>query len=52
MRVTIEDTEIENCLGKAKFTSVEGCTGTWAQPVQTGRAVCPPYIPDMTDPAS
>jgi hypothetical protein len=29
--VTIEDTETENCLGKAKFTSTEGCAGTWAQ---------------------
>jgi hypothetical protein len=23
--VTVEDTEMENCLGKAKFTSAEGC---------------------------
>jgi hypothetical protein len=29
--VTIEDTEMENCLGKEKFTSAEGCPGTWAQ---------------------
>jgi hypothetical protein len=32
-RVTIEDTEAENCLGKAKFTS-EGCAGTRAQHAQ------------------
>jgi hypothetical protein len=31
--VTIEDTETENCLGKAKFTSAEGCSGTQAQQV-------------------
>jgi hypothetical protein len=30
-RVTTEDTEMENCLGKAKFASAEGYTGTWAQ---------------------
>jgi hypothetical protein len=29
--VTIEDTEMENCLNKAKFTSAGGCAGTWAQ---------------------
>jgi hypothetical protein len=29
--VTNEDTEMENCIGKTKFTSAEGCTGTWAQ---------------------
>jgi hypothetical protein len=29
--VTIKDTETENCLSKAKFTSAEGSTGTWAQ---------------------
>jgi hypothetical protein len=23
----IEDTEMENCLGKTKFTSAEGCIG-------------------------
>jgi hypothetical protein len=28
--VTIKDTEMENCLGRAKFTSAEGCTDTWA----------------------
>jgi hypothetical protein len=31
MRVTIEDTETENFLSKAKFTSVGGCASTWAQ---------------------
>jgi hypothetical protein len=29
--VTIEDGEMENCLGKAKLTSAEGCTGALAQ---------------------
>jgi hypothetical protein len=29
--VTIEDTETENILKKAKFTSAEGCTGTQGQ---------------------
>jgi hypothetical protein len=29
--VTIEDTEMENCLSKAKFTSAEGYTGAQAQ---------------------
>jgi hypothetical protein len=29
-RVTIEDTDMENCLGKAEFTSAEGYTGTLA----------------------
>jgi hypothetical protein len=28
--VTIKDTEMENCLCKAKFTSTEGYTGAWA----------------------
>jgi hypothetical protein len=31
IRVTIEDAEMENCLGKAKLTSAEGCTGALAQ---------------------
>jgi hypothetical protein len=30
-RVTIEDTEMENCLSKAKFTSAERCTSALAQ---------------------
>jgi hypothetical protein len=30
-RVTIEDTGMENCLGKAKFTSAEGYVGVRAQ---------------------
>jgi hypothetical protein len=30
-RVTIEETETENYLNKAKFTSAEGCIGTQAQ---------------------
>jgi hypothetical protein len=29
--VIIEDTEMENFLSKAKFTSSEGCTGALAQ---------------------
>jgi hypothetical protein len=29
--VMIADTETENCLDKVKFTSAEGCTGTWSQ---------------------
>jgi hypothetical protein len=29
--VTIEDMEMENCLGKAKFTSAEGYTGALAK---------------------
>jgi hypothetical protein len=39
--VTTEDTETETCFRKAKFTSAEGCVGTWAQHTQRGRAVCP-----------
>jgi hypothetical protein len=39
--VKSEDTEMENCLGKAKFTSPEGFEGTWAQHTQRGRAICP-----------
>jgi hypothetical protein len=27
----MEDTEMENCLSKAKFNSAEGYVGTWAQ---------------------
>jgi hypothetical protein len=50
--VTIKDTEKENCLSKAIFTSAEECAGTWAQHTQRGRQSVPPYIPDMTDPAS
>jgi hypothetical protein len=33
-RVTIEDTEAENCLKKAKFISAKECMGTWAQHTQ------------------
>jgi hypothetical protein len=29
--VTTKHKEMENCLGKAKFTSAEGCAGTQAQ---------------------
>jgi hypothetical protein len=29
--VTIDDRKTENCHGKAKFTSAEGCTDTWTQ---------------------
>jgi hypothetical protein len=30
----MEDTGMENCLSKTKFTSAEGCAGTWAQQAQ------------------
>jgi hypothetical protein len=39
--VVIEGTAMEHCLSKAKFTSAEGCEGTWAQHAQRDRAVCP-----------
>jgi hypothetical protein len=32
--VTIEDTKMENCLGKAKYTSAEGCADAQAQQAQ------------------
>jgi hypothetical protein len=48
--VTIEDIEMENCLGKAKFTSAEGCAGTWAHQAQ-GEAIGPHFIPDAQVPA-
>jgi hypothetical protein len=50
--VTIKDTETENFLGKAKFSSAEGCTGTQAKHAQRDRQSVLPYSSDMTDPAS
>jgi hypothetical protein len=32
--ITIKDTEMENCLGKANFSSVDRCTGKQAQKIQ------------------
>jgi hypothetical protein len=50
-RVTFDDTDTENCLGKAKFTSAEGCTSMCTH-AQKSRKSVPPYIPDMTNPGS
>jgi hypothetical protein len=48
--VTIEDTEAENCLGKTKFTSAEGCTGTRAQHTPRGRQSVIIFLTQVTLP--
>jgi hypothetical protein len=49
--VTIEDTETESYLGKAKFTSAEGCKVHWHRKHEE-RAVCPLFIPNIVGLAS